>query len=380
MRSALVVASISSLFVWTGCVSKILKADNAHEILKTDEFEKALSIKELPAEEQESGTYVRWPGPEPVSGAPAATPTPTPTPPPPGGTPPPKKSKVAKNANKPLVGRQVPTQSGAGTSMTAVATPAPTAHEHREPSIEDADGFVGRRPIRDPYRVGEKVTLEVSYFGVVAGDMTLETRPFVEVNGRKAYRFAGTARSTSVFAMFYAVDDWFETFVDYETLVPYSYALHVKESKQLRETRTLFDWKKLSADFWDKKINAEKKLEEKQYEWEILSYSQNIFTAPFYLRNFKLVPGKKLAYRVAHEKENLVVTGEVLRREVLSTPAGEFRTVVVKPKIELNGAFKPVGDIFIWLTDDDRKFIVKIEAKIKIGKVVATVKSIEPGK
>jgi hypothetical protein len=214
---------------------------------------------------------------------------------------------------------------------------------------------------------------------VVAGDLTLETRPFVEVNGRRSYRFLGTAKSTSVFAMFYAVDDWFETFVDYETLIPSSYALHVKESKQLREARTLFDWSKKKAFFWDKKINAEKQLEEKKQEWDLVPYSQNIFTSLFYLRTFQLVPGKKIAFYLAHEKENLYVTSEVLRRERITTPAGSFNTVVIKPKIQLNGHFKPVGDIFFWMTDDDRKLVVRFESKIKIGSIVAVAKKVELG-
>jgi hypothetical protein len=58
---------------------------------------------------------------------------------------------------------------------------------------------------------------------------------------------------------------------------------------------------------------------------------------------------------------------------------GELKTVVVKPKIELNGHFRPVGDIFIWLTDDERKYIVRIESKIQIGTIVTAIKALQPG-
>ena len=30
-------------------------------------------------------------------------------------------------------------------------------------------------------------------------------------------------------------------------------------------------------------------------------------------------------------------------------------------------AFTVAGDIFFWITDDDRKFLVKVQSKIKIG-------------
>ena len=247
------------------------------------------------------------------------------------------------------------------------------------PSLEDSEGFSGRRPIKDPYRVGEKITLEASYFGVTAGELALEVRKFVEVNGRKSYTFAGTAISTSVFAAFYAVNDWFETFVDYDRMIPYTYALHVKETKQLREARSIFNWQTMTASFWDKKVNDEKKIEEKKQEWAIPAYSQNIFSIAYYIRAFQLRPGKKIAIRLAHENENLIVTTEVLAKERLSTDAGDMDTVKTKVRIEINGVFKPVGDIFIWFTDDDRKFIVRMESKIKIGTVVASLKSLERG-
>ncbi len=87
-----------------------------------------------------------------------------------------------------------------------------------------------------------------------------------------------------------------------------------------------------------------------------------------------------MAFRVADEGKNIVFTGEVLRREELSTKIGKLKTLVIKPTIEVDGAFKPVGDILIWLTDDDRKHVVRIESKIKIGTLVAKLKSIDKGR
>jgi hypothetical protein len=336
-----------------GCSSTIMKHEHSQEILKNDEFDKAFKVQEVP-EHVESGEYVRLPGPVPVPGAFKKT----------------KHQKISKPV------RSRPGKKTVVADVAPTPEPTPTA---RQPEFEDSEGFEGRRPKVDPFRVGEKVTMTVSYFALTAGEFTIEVRPFVQVDGHKSYHFAGTAITTSVFASFYAVDDWFETFVDYETLLPYSYALHVKETKQLREARSLFDWKKMKAFFWDKKINSEGKVEEKKLDWDLAPYSQNIFTAAYYLRNAQLAVGKKLAFNLSHENENLRVTAEVLRKEHIETPAGEFDTVVVKPKIEINGAFKPVGDIFVWMTDDDRKLIVRIESKIKIGKIVGVAKSIELG-
>ncbi|HMN69177.1 MAG TPA: DUF3108 domain-containing protein, partial [Bdellovibrionales bacterium] len=232
----------------------------------------------------------------------------------------------------------------------------------------------------DPFRVGEKVTFDVSYFNVVAGTINVEVKPFASVNGQKAYHFEISGRSNSFFSRIYAVEDKATTYMSYDDLVPLNLQISIKESKQLAETRTLFDWKTMKASYWQKRVTKEKGERSKQIDWDLLPFSQNVITAPYYLRTFQLEPGKKLAFRVADEGKNIVFTGEVLRREVLKTPIGDLKTVVVRPQITADGAFKPIGDIQIWLTDDDRKFLVRLESKIKIGTVVAKLKSIEKGR
>lgn len=361
----------------SGCASKILKVENSEAILSTQSVDSSLEVKEIEVSSSPSGEFVRLPGPQPVAGAfselsktgasaaNAASASKTPKTP----------KAAAASATKTVLDNSRSSQVAAIEKSSNGS-----ANGSRQPSIEDSEGFVGRRPLVDPFRVGEKVTIEVSYFAVVAGDMTIETRGFAEVNGRKSYRFAGTAHSTSVFAMFYAIDDWFETFVDYETLVPQSYSLHVKESKQLREVRTVFDWAMKKGKYLDKKINSEKKLEEKNIEWDIPAFSQNVFSAIYYLRTFNLKVGKKIKFHVGHEGKNLMLTADVVRKDRISTAAGDFDCVVVKPSISLDGHFKPMGDVFVWLTDDDRKFVVRVESKIKIGTVVGQVKSLDKGR
>jgi hypothetical protein len=323
----------------SGCAGKILQVERSDEKLKVGEFEDKVEVKEA---------EVIPPPPEPtVKEAPekAAKKKPSKV----------RPSKIAKK-------------------------PEPKAKGPRQPEMEDDEGFNGRRPLVDPYRVGEKITFDVSYFNVTAGVMTLEVKPFVTVNGQRAYHFELNGNTSSFFSKIYEVQDKAVTYLSYDELVPLSLSISIKESKQLGETRTFFDWKTMKASYWQKKIVKDKGERSKQIDWEIKPYSQNVISAAYYLRNFQLKPGKKLAFRVADEGKNIVFTAEVLRKEKLETPAGTLDTVVVKPQVTADGAFKPIGDILIWLTDDDRKFIVRLESKIKIGTIVAKLKSIEKGR
>lgn len=323
----------------SGCAGKILQVERSDEKLKVGEFEDKMEVKEA---------EVIAPPPEPVIKEAVEKPG--------------KKKKSVK---------------------TAAAKPAdekPKAKGPRLPEMEDSDGFDGRRPLVDPYRVGEKVTFDVSYFNMTAGVIYLEVKPFVTVNGVKAYHFELNGNTTSFFSKVYEVQDKAVTYVRYDDLVPLSLSVSIKESKQLGETRTFFDWKTKKASYWQKKIVKDKGERSKQIDWELQPFSQNVISAAYYLRNFQLKPGKKLAFRVADEGKNIVFTAEVLRKEKITTPMGELDTVVVRPQVTADGAFKPIGDILIWLTDDDRKFIVRLESKIKIGTIVAKLRSIEKGR
>lgn len=350
----------------TACASKVLEYKETDKLENNAEFEQLVKIKEIPGEEKVSEEETTDIAEESeVSKQVKEKDTPEIAV---------KKSskKIEKKAEK-KVEKDPPKPTPKTTEKKSKK-----AMKHL-PEIEDGEGFIARRPEVDPFRVGEAVTLSMTYFNLTAGDMILKVDPFVEVNGKKAYTFAVDLKTNSLFSKFYSVNDHASTHVDFETIVPYDHQISVKESKQLREIKSFFDFKNNKASYWETKVTEDKGEESKKLEWDILPYSQNVVSAAYYLRTFTLKPGKKVAFRVAEEGKNIVFKGEVLRREELKTDLGKFNTVVVRPQIEVDGVFKPMGEMLIWLTDDDRKFIVRIEAKIKIGTIIAKLKAIEKG-
>ncbi|MEQ1878872.1 MAG: DUF3108 domain-containing protein, partial [Bdellovibrionia bacterium] len=245
--------------------------------------------------------------------------------------------------------------------------------------FEDSEGFVGRRPSVDPLKVGEKLVFMMTYFGVSAGDMTLGVKPFVEVNGKKAYHTYVNLKSSDLFSMFYSVEDTADVFMDYDTLLPFSFEVNAIESKKLLAVKSVFDFQKMTAWRWERRVSKEEGEKEKRNDWELIPFSQNVLSSFWYLRMFKLTPGKSIKFRVADDGKNMVVKVDVLRKEKVKTDLGTYDTVVIKPNVEISGIFQPMGDVFFWLTDDDRKLYVKLEAKIKIGKIIGYLRAFEKG-
>jgi hypothetical protein len=322
------------IFLTLACASKHPKVENEEKLKKIEEFDSAVRVE------------------------PAA--------PPPLDAPTAEKPPVAPIKKK--------TKKGAKTKTSAQPAVDPTIHQ---PDIEDPEGFIGRRPVKDPFRVGEKVTYTGRYFKMTAGKMVLKVDPFVQVNGKTAYQFGAEIRTASFFESIYSVDDKVNVLMDYDQMVPRAFSLHVKETKQVREARSLFDFDKMSATYWEKKVTEKSGVEEKRQQWNILPYSQNVFSAIFYMRLFKWETGKEYSFRVADDEQNLVFKGKAIRREVLNTDLGPMKSIVIQPQIFLRGALKPAGDIFIWLSDDDRKLVLRIEAKLSFGTLVFDVDSIK---
>ena len=88
----------------------------------------------------------------------------------------------------------------------------------------------------------------------------------------------------------------------------------------------------------------------------------------YYLRSLDLSLNKTWVFKVAKKGKNIIFTAEILRKEKLRTAIGTLNTIVLQPKLDVEGRFKPTGDILIWLTDDPRKRLVQMDIKIKLGR------------
>jgi len=337
IRKALLLSAVFSL---SACASSFLKYDKAEKLKANTEFENSVKIV-LPADQDKEDDEEEKKDVEPVKNEVSVTTTTL-------------KPSVKQSVKKSIAKK-------------------PVKAERRQPEIESDLGFEGRRPIKDPFRVGEKVVHEVTYLAMTAGTLTIEVKPFAEVDGKRAYNFRTAIKTSSLFNSIYSVDDYVTTLVDFETLVPSVYTLHVKESSQLREARMFADAKKNTATFWEKKVTKKNGEEEKKLQWNIQPFSQNVFSIIFYLRNFQWTVGVEHKFNVADNGKNILFKAKALRKERISTDVGDFDAIVIRPEIELEGKFKSTGENYIWLSDDDRKILLKIESKIKIGTLVSEI-------
>jgi hypothetical protein len=237
-----------------------------------------------------------------------------------------------------------------------------------------------RRPKVDPFWIGEKQTLEVTYLGLAAGEFTTEVLPSKKIGDRSVYHLKGTVKSSAVLNLFYRLDDMIESFWDYEGLFSHRFHMVLDETKQARDVLELYDQDTKKAFYWNRRNQPDKPPVESKEYFDMAAFAQDSFTAAFYLRTLPLVDGQTYIYPVISEGKGWDCVVNVVRREMADTPFGRRQTILVNPQTRYNGVMKQEkGEGFIWLTDDDRRFIVRLEAKVKIGSVAAQLKKVELG-
>ena len=87
----------------------------------------------------------------------------------------------------------------------------------------------------------------------------------------------------------------------------------------------------------------------------------------YLLRTMPLVPGDTVRLDRHFQPEQNPVVFRVVGRERIRVPAGRFRTVVVEPVIPALDVFGEDRDARIWLSDDERRLIVRVESTTRVG-------------
>lgn len=359
LRKRSIVALTTSLFLSVGCAggffSKIDKTTDLPKELSADVKDK-FEVKDLSQLPSKPAT----PAPTPAAGVTPVAKTPA------TGE---AKAQLLADA-KPLT-KELKKKKKHKHKQEVASSPAPASVE---PFV-----YPSRRPAKDPIWIGEKLTYEVTYLGIPAGTFTLEALPYKSVGDRKVYHIIAKARNSAVFGLMYKLEDYVETFIDYDGFFSHRFHLHQDETKQVRDSLELYDSEKKQSYWWNRWDRKERGYSENKDFYPMEPFPQDTLSSLYYLRVVPLPPGGQVSFPVMSEGKPLTAYITVVGREELDTAAGVLKTVKVKPEAATRGVLERKGDSYMWLTDDDRRFLVKIEAKVKIGYVVAELKKIELG-
>jgi hypothetical protein len=225
-----------------------------------------------------------------------------------------------------------------------------------------------------PFEVGEKVTYTVTYAGIPAGTVVMETHPLVEINDKTAFRITITATSYKAFDSIYHVSNEVETMLDNRTYLPYFYRKKIEQGDRKRFEHIEFDRDNGTAVAYNAKDKG--KLEKKG-EYKIAPKAQDPLSCYFYFRTMKLEVGKDIQIPVFTGKNNFNIQVKVLAKETKKIRGvGQWMTYHVVPEYSFEGIFIHKGKVDMWI-EEQTKIPVLMEFQLPIGFVTVQLSNVE---
>jgi len=213
-----------------------------------------------------------------------------------------------------------------------------------------------------PFARGEKLTYDLYWTFIHAGTATLETLPAAEAEGRPALLFRAQAKSTPFIDKFYRVRDEIQSWVDPKVTHSLLYQKDQSEGDYVRHYLIRF--------------NAQNNM---AYRYSKGTLKNAVIINPgtfdplsmlFLFRTKPLALGYEFAAPVTDGDKAVVGKARVVRRETITTKAGEFDTFLVEPEIkDIGGVFRksPSATLQVWMTADERRIPVRVKSKVVVG-------------
>lgn len=210
------------------------------------------------------------------------------------------------------------------------------------------------------FTYGEELVYRVHYGIINAAKikMKVDEKP-VEINGRQTYHLVADGKTNNTFDWMFKVRDRFESYLDMEYYAPIKYFKSVKEDRYSDVDLVFFDHE-------NKWIKGKKK------SMECPIYVQDIIGATYYARTIdfnKAQKGDVFPINIYLDQEIYNLEFKYAGKETIKSDVGKVRCIKIIPKVVKDRVFKDDDAITLWISDDENKIPVRVEAEIYVGSV-----------
>ncbi|WP_242478961.1 DUF3108 domain-containing protein [Hymenobacter lapidiphilus] len=220
------------------------------------------------------------------------------------------------------------------------------------------------------FQTGETLHYKVHYGLINAADATIELDNNVHrINDRSCYRATVTGRTIGSFDYFLRIRDTWRSYIDTASIQPQRFYRNIEENNYRKRETVDFDHQRGVATMESYKKD---KNDVKRGTFKVPANVQDIVSAFYYLRtlNYDLRrPGEVIRVQGFFDEENLPMDVIYKGRETVSTKAGTIRAIRLVPKMPKNKLFKGENAVSVYLSDDQNKIPVLIQADMLVGAV-----------
>jgi len=220
-----------------------------------------------------------------------------------------------------------------------------------------------------PGKIPERLTYDLSWTGIPVGTASQS----ITADG-DTLQIKATFKSNAWLSSFYPVENQIET-----TLLKRpgqfpgevrQFRMHFREGGRVRNRGITFNHAAGNALFKDYLTGEEATAVTRPGTSDVTS-------AFYHARHLPVAPGDTISLPVMDGKEPYLLEVRVLETEKLRTIFGRVETLVVQPMVRPEGTFEAKRGIKLWITNDARRIPVKLQTKVTVGSVTATLTGIE---
>lgn len=210
------------------------------------------------------------------------------------------------------------------------------------------------------FTYGEELNYRVHYGIINAAKISLKVdNEAVEVHDRQTFHLTADGKTLSTFDWMFKVRDRFESYMDMEYIAPVKYFKSVKEDS----------YSDVDLVFFDHDL---KKIKGKKKNMDCPAYVQDIIGALYYARTIDFssaTKGQKFPIDIYLDQEIYNLEFKYMGKETIKSDVGKIKCIKIKPKAVADRVFKNDESITLWVSDDENKIPVRVEASLAVGSI-----------
>ena len=225
------------------------------------------------------------------------------------------------------------------------------------------------------FQDGEEITYKLYYnwnfVWLAAGEVVFRVK---EQNDK--YHISVVGKTYPSYEWFFKVRDTYETYLDKETLLPITSIRDVQEGKYRLYDKVQFDQQKGKA----KSLRGSTKEDAVLKEYDIDNCMHDIVSIIYFSRNVNFdsfQSGEEFPIKIFMDKESwplkVKYKGKEERKRIKGK--GKFNTLKFTPEVIAGGMFKEKTIVSIWVSNDENRVPLLIEAPLSVGSVKAVIKN-----
>lgn len=229
------------------------------------------------------------------------------------------------------------------------------------------------KKITIPYSDNELLYYIVALKDIPIGKVYLKIIKIEDKEGNIHYKVISKAKTNSFFSKIYKVNAFFVDEFSIPDFSNISFYEDVTE-KEVRR-KTIYEFNKNGTVI----TNTEKANEKETKKYTGGENTMDFLTLVYMIRGLPLDNNKSYCFEVFYHKYYWEVSGSVKGKERIQTPAGFFNSIYIEGTAQRKDKPSVTKNIKLWLSDDNKRVILKGETTMNMGEVTGYLAYVKSG-